>query len=163
MTLPSFSTLLRLALLAVIGGGVGLALLLAAGAGSPTPTGTAVPLTSISIVPIALPPPPFTLSMEGVWRGERFGWWGVDLDTISVLISEDGFVRIPPFHPDSAAFPHLHRASVANTITIQLDAVGIAIIRLNHEIVWRGDIPLPKRVQIIGAEGVSGLAGTLWQ
>lgn len=138
--------------LAVLSMGGGLLALLALGMADPHPAGPLRwhtdtphdwPLVDAGgnhtflAAPTGLPAPPFTLDLHAANTGSPYSAWGLWIETESqpfiALIDNSGYVGLP----DWQQFPHI-QPDYTNRLTLDVGAVGQAVLRINDEIAWTG-------------------------
>jgi hypothetical protein len=69
-----------------------------------------------------------------------------------MMISGQRFFAVSPMQPNSTPFIHIRPPGESNRLTIDVDMVGQATLRINDEIAWRGQLSPARtaRIQLRG-------------
>jgi hypothetical protein len=147
--------LARLTLFLLIICGALLTLILARGAADPPLAGpllySAGPFPAVEVGPdtildqhYTLPDPPYTLQVSAQFSAESdpLAWWSLTFDSgAAIKITADAYFSLPPLVPDSISFFHIRPVGQANEIYLNVEASGVATLRIDHEIAWQGSLP----------------------
>ncbi|MFN8530896.1 MAG: hypothetical protein U0670_20010 [Anaerolineae bacterium] len=118
-------------LAAVLVGGIGLAVILSLGAADPLRTN----LTNLDHSPAGSVHAPFTLETSA----PGFDLMCSDAPTLQIRVRRDGYFSISTGHDDWQEFLHIRLSP--NRLSLYADESGMAVLRINDEIAWRGSLP----------------------
>jgi len=156
----------RLALIGLVLAGAALAVILAAGAANPPLAG---PLCVEHVNPapettITLPPPPYTLLIDGAISGEWRAWWGIAIDAsppVRITITADAYFRVEPVLTDATSFFHIRPPGQNNQLYLDVRRSGQAELRINEEIAWQGtftQLGAARSAHLVSGDGALRLA-----
>ena len=110
--------------------------------------------------PLRLSPVPYTLEVTAQFSqdGDPAAAWEIVWDKpaapFRVRLDSQGFISVAPSQPDSMPFIHVRPIGQPNRITLNVDATGQGVVRINDEIAWRGAVPAADSayVQVTGGK-----------